>query len=878
MLKRVAVLMVVCGILIVGGIKMPNVYAQDNGYTLSNNRLKLSFEPQSGLCSVTDKKTSKTWTQYYGLPPQDRLAFAFDFGSDIWDAEKAVKTDSDSNIEWAVPAQANSENKLQMKFPAPAIIPATYRLKIAYRFEKAKDVQLIGNFHFEQDGYNFLKTKEFAIDQATEATTSGWKQYELDIPLSEFPPYCNSFLVYFIVRGGADASGDIVLGEGGLYGGDPHTAAPKITNVQKNGQSIRFGVNNTEREQANLAPLTVSISLNPKQEDEVVTTLSAPKEDLFYQNLNYPPSFASSDKDLYWMLPKDAGLYLPAYDLKNSTNQAYRGGEFYAHMGFNMAFFGAVSNNGGDGYYALIDDPALTRVQYMVCGAADNKPAYMPQLLQIGTKNTFKKDRTVRFRFIENGGYVGIAKAYRQVAEKKGFAVTLKEKAKKNPTILKTAGASRIDLAIDVADLLKFFQKIKDADISNVMIKLSGLRNNSKYIDLNDLETLGVMKEIREKYGDFNLYEYEAYRDLFEKDGEFKTDPKYIALASPYKLRNVNGMPINGWKDITGLSAQIICPAFGRTYLDYRLQKYPMSTFPFQSRMYDVLATTSLSEGECYDENHPSDRLKCMDYRLDFVKYSSEKYGLDNHTEGAAEYLIPYVNSGEGPLDIMANNGMGINSMNVPPSDRIPLWELVYHDCFGIYHHWEHGLFASNPNINQDDLFSLLYGERGMFLPYYQDNPFMEGGVLDQMIARIKRIDTVTNQVKLDKMVSHSFLSSDKMVQKTVFESGVEVIVNFSDKTYRYKKGKVLEETKNVPSTTITDKKTSPVIYSQKQAENILIPPAKEIVVMTNEHSGGGYWKWIVMGAVGVAAILCAEVAIALRIKKKKEQQSQKEE
>ena len=153
--------------------------------------------------------------------------------------------------------------------------------------------------------------------------------------------------------------------------------------------------------------------------------------------------------------------------------------------------YGAVCDREGDGYFAIMDTPALTAFSYMRCGT-DGKTAYVPQLLQIGTNNYWAADRTVRYRFFESGGYVGMAKAYRQVAEEKGYAVTLREKAEKNPNILRSAGASRLDLAIEMSTVDLFLTKLKEAGVTNVMVKLSSMRNNIAYIQWEDLLDQGI--------------------------------------------------------------------------------------------------------------------------------------------------------------------------------------------------------------------------------------------------------------------------------------------------------------------------------------------------------------------------------------------------
>jgi hypothetical protein len=91
-----------------------------------------------------------------------------------------------------------------------------------------------------------------------------------------------------------------------------------------------------------------------------------------------------------------------------------------------------------------------------------------------------------------------------------------------------------------------------------------------------------------------------------------------------------------------------------------------------------------------------------------------ENYGLDCYSEGAAEYLIPYVNGGEGPLDIMNNGGPITDGMNVQPQFRIPFWKLVYHDCYSLSYHWEFGLNESTSNDLQD-MYVMVWRKRNIF-------------------------------------------------------------------------------------------------------------------------------------------------------------------
>ena len=296
-----------------------------NDYVLSNDRLILELDARTGLCRVTDKQTGRIWSQCYAIPPENEKAYTFDFtDSGTWSLNGAEVADGDL---W-IPANANSQIQVRMNFPAQTLLPASYVLRFAYRLEQASDIKADGCFYFEQDGYTPKGNKAFSIVTSYAGavqTQTEWQYVEIPINLENFPAYANCFLVYFTVTGGEKASAAVVIHDAALYGGSAASAIPKVTNVRKTGTALYFTVNNLERELAQLPPINVSVSLTPSRSDEVSFTLSSEEDELYYQNFSFPGSFVTLDESLHWVLPKDAGLYLPAYDLNNSTNNAYHG-------------------------------------------------------------------------------------------------------------------------------------------------------------------------------------------------------------------------------------------------------------------------------------------------------------------------------------------------------------------------------------------------------------------------------------------------------------------------------------------------------------------------------------------------------------------------
>jgi hypothetical protein len=120
---------------------------------------------------------------------------------------------------------------------------------------------------------------------------------------------------------------------------------------------------------------------------------------------------------------------------------------------------------------------------------------------------------------------------------------------------------------------------------------------------------------------------------------------------------------------------------------------------------------------------------------------------------------------------------------------RLPLWELVYHDC--VVAQWYWGDYNNKlPALWQKrDLFNILYGTAPMFM---FDRKFWEQNK-EHFAQSYKNICTVTRAVGYAEMTDHQFLTRDRDVQQTKFANGVTVTVNFGEKPYRLPDGKEIQ-------------------------------------------------------------------------------------
>jgi hypothetical protein len=119
---------------------------------------------------------------------------------------------------------------------------------------------------------------------------------------------------------------------------------------------------------------------------------------------------------------------------------------------------------------------------------------------------------------------------------------------------------------------------------------------------------------------------------------------------------------------------------------------------------------------------------------------------------------------------------------------RLPLWELVYHDC--VVAQWYWGDYNNKlPSLwNKRDLFNALYGTPPMFMfnrKLWEQNR-------DRFAQSYRAATPVARATGYSEMTDHWFLTTDRSVQQTRFANGVTVTVNFGDTPYRGADGAVV--------------------------------------------------------------------------------------
>lgn len=523
---------------------------------------------------------------------------------------------------------------------------------------------------------------------------------------------------------------------------------------------IQYTFNTRERIKQALPALTCTLDLGASATNlnEVVWKLIGDTNQTV-STLYAAPAFfpASASPSVQWLIPTGEGVLLPGTDIFDDVNRQVNpsGGNKlrpWTHM-MPMAFHGAITP-AGDGYYMVNDTPVSTEIIYKNSQVTPQRYAYLPFITHLGSKGKLQYHRKVSTRFVAQGtGYVGIAKDYlANYAIPKGYHVTYAQKALLNPLLPQYVGMPRLAAASSKAVELAAVADLKAAGIHRATFTTT----NPDVAAL--AQTNGWMTSRYDNYWD-------SIHPIFE--------------ANDWLKRDANGnVTDTGWGTPED-PLYICCPAFIE---QVARQDIPVWNQNLNHRTWFIDVFGTVGPYTCYATNHPANELDTIAARTAISRYVTEELGMVFWTEGAAEYLVPYASYGEG---CMTAYGVGL----VAPKYRIPLWSLVYHDC------WENSWHTWGGNINTaygwkaNDLWNILYGSKQLlgFTDWSSSSSYYyAAGFREKVVESIAKVTHVTRRVGLQAMTEHRFLSADGNVQRTRYADGTEVYVNFGSTPFSY--------------------------------------------------------------------------------------------
>lgn len=494
--------------------------------------------------------------------------------------------------------------------------------------------------------------------------------------------------------------------------------------------------------------------------------------------VRYPYPFVSEPADRL-VVPMNEGISFPVEDksIENFRLIAYGG------HGICMAFWGVTDDRQGHGVIIETPDDAAIHLERL-----NDRLAVAPEW--DAQKGQFGYARRLRYVFFDGGGHVAIAKRYREYARQNGLLKTLAEKRGENPNVDLLVGA--VNIWNWDADPVQLTTQMRAAGIERILWSRGG--------SADALRTLDDMKVLTSRY--------DIYQDTMNP-ANFPflagIHPDWTTAAWPVDIiRQANGDWRRGWA-VKGTNGQwydcgVLCDSRA---LDYARARIPaeLAMRPYLCRFIDT--TTAAPWNECYDPRHPMTRTESREWKMKLLNYVSRDCKLVTGSETGHDAAVPFVDYFEGMLSLgpyrVPDTGRDIQRIwNEPPERvakfqlgqayRLPLWELVYHDC--VVAQWYWGDYNNKlPALwDKRDLFNVLYGTPPMFM--------FDRKLWETQKARFVQSYTNTcpyvRAAGYAEMTDHRFLTVDRNVQQTAFANGITITVNFGTTPFGLASGETL--------------------------------------------------------------------------------------
>jgi len=495
--------------------------------------------------------------------------------------------------------------------------------------------------------------------------------------------------------------------------------------------------------------------------------------------IHFPHPFVT-EKGTYLVVPMNEGISYPVDDESIKPIRLIG----YGGHGICMGFWGVT--DGIAAQMTIIETPDDMSIQITrIDGTLAIYPIWEPQMGRFGYT------RRLRYIFFNDGGHVAMCKKYREYSKRIGLFKTLVEKQRENPNVDLLIGA--VNIWCWEKDAPAFVRQIKEAGIDKILWSNAQSPENIK--KLNDM---GVLTSRYDIYQD--VMDPENFKYLASTHPDWPTEAWDKDIVIDSKRHWVRGWGVKGTNN-QWYYCGVLCD---KRAIDYAQKRVPaeIKTHDYKCRFIDT--TTASPWRECYNTNHPMTRTESKLWRTKLLKYISEDMKLVTGSETGHEAAVPFLHYFEGMLSLgmyrVPDAGRNIQKIwDEAPEPvvkfqlghryRLPLWELVYHDC--VVAQWYWGDYNNKlPALwDKRDLFNVLYGTPPMFMlnrQLWEKNK-------DRFVKSYKTVCPIVQKVGYYEMTNHRFLTPDRDIQQTEFANGIKITVNFGSTSYTLTNGIIIK-------------------------------------------------------------------------------------
>jgi hypothetical protein len=486
--------------------------------------------------------------------------------------------------------------------------------------------------------------------------------------------------------------------------------------------------------------------------------------------LSYPAPFAA-EPGSFLVIPTNEGHLYPQ-DEAALGRLVMRG--LHGHNGLSMPWYGQCVGETGPSIMTVIETHAdLNVIVDRPGGPASELAAWVAWDPSFGE---FSYPRSVTFVVIPSGGYVAQAKRYREEAKKKGLYKSLREKQEENRWVDRLIGAANIWAWRWPGEMGKvaLAEELQSLGIKRILWSGGGTADEIKALN---------------RHRNVLTSRFCSYQDTYPPDEPERARhwgwPDAVAI-------DADGTPQRGWT-IRGRAGRlypgaVICSKPGLELVREAVDR-DLATTPYRCRFVDTTCASPMVE--CHNPDHPQTRADDLESKMRILRFCSEEKGLVTGTESGIDDSVPYVHYYEGMLSLsrywLPDAGYEMLAYKTPTPDflkfqvgpyyRVPLWELVYHDCTVSHWYWGDSSNKAPEVWDKKDLINILYATPPMY--------FLSPEVWEKYKARCagsySRVAPIARRFGYDEMISHGFLTRDHTFQRTDWSSGASIVVNFAD-------------------------------------------------------------------------------------------------
>ena len=242
------------------------------------------------------------------------------------------------------------------------------------------------------------------------------------------------------------------------------------------------------------------------------------------------------------------------------------------------------------------------------------------------------------------------------------------------------------------------------------------------------------------------------------------------------------------------------CPA--------RMVRYAKNSYPLLKDLFHINyiysdQVAALPVCECFSPDHPLTHQQTIESYKELVELKRSYVGVVG-SEIADEWAVP----------IFDTMGIAVSTAH-QYAYPIPLFELVYRECVNL-EPWPWGTLSSTQIINSISRGRMPYlsfpnsnylrdgfNEEKTKDPWdhwwtqfhSEDNPFLRGDQgwgqhlnrYDRLVKNVYQVTSPLNELTaLVQMTDHTFLTTDRKVERATFQDGTTVVVNRSEGDYDY--------------------------------------------------------------------------------------------